>query len=398
MNDSLQQLFQSNPIAAIALCAGLFLVYTLIGLIPLSGLAWVVYFLLTLPMRRNERARLFIDLLELGLREGKTPEAVVIQMSASGDGALGSRFHRLAGRLREGLRLSQALEHVPRLVPPRVSAVLRAGERLGDIQKVLPACRRQLTDGVSQVRGALNYVLLLAFVLTPASFVVPAMLRLKVIPAYQQVFAGLSANAQLPAFTRLIFGSNAYIILLQVLIVVFLWSCAIFYIGGPRLSDWLRRLAPAPVDWLLTRLPWRRNRLRRDFSSLLAVLLDSDVPEPEAVMIAGEAVANSDVSRRAALIRDALQKGTKLPEAIRLMDNSGEFRWRLANALQRGSGFVRALHGWHEALDAKAFQQEQAAAQITTTGLVLLNGFLVACVVIAVFIALIDLLNNAVLW
>jgi hypothetical protein len=73
-------------------------------------------------------------------------------------------------------------------------------------------------------------------------------------------------------------------------------------------------------------------------------------------------------------------------------------QWRLANALRRGAGFVRALTGWHEALDAKAFQLEQSAAQVTTTVLVLINGLIVASFMIAVFLVLITLINTAALW
>ena len=63
-----------------------------------------------------------------------------------------------------------------------------------------------------------------------------------------------------------------------------------------------------------------------------------------------------------------------------------------------GRGFLSALNGWHEALDAKAFQQEQAAAQLTTTALVLFNGFIVACVVIGLFLPLVALIGAATLW
>ena len=73
-------------------------------------------------------------------------------------------------------------------------------------------------------------------------------------------------------------------------------------------------------------------------------------------------------------------------------------QWRLSNALRRGSGFVRALTGWHEALDAKAFQLEQAAAQLTTTVLVLINGVIVASILIAVFLVLISIINQTSLW
>ena len=80
------------------------------------------------------------------------------------------------------------------------------------------------------------------------------------------------------------------------------------------------------------------------------------------------------------------------------MDRAPEFHWRISNALERGAGFLRALAGWHEALDAKAFQLEQSAAQVTTTGLVLLNGTIVACIILAIFLCLIQLINQATLW
>jgi type II secretory pathway component PulF len=131
---------------------------------------------------------------------------------------------------------------------------------------------------------------------------------------------------------------------------------------------------------------------------MLALLLDSEVPEGEAVRLAGESTANRVMVRRASAVQQRLRDGVKLPEAIRAMDSSRELQWRLSNALQRGTGFVRALAGWHDALDAKAFQLEQASAQVMTTGLVLLNGAIVACIVIAVFLCLINVINEAILW
>jgi type II secretory pathway component PulF len=180
--------------------------------------------------------------------------------------------------------------------------------------------------------------------------------------------------------------------------LVLLWLVTLAYLGGPRLHGWLDRGFPGASDWFLARLPWRRKRLQRDFSSMLAAMLDSEVPETEAVRLAGDATANAAFRRRADRICAELQNGLKLPEAIRLMDHSGELRWRLANALRARGGFLRALTGWLEALDAKAFQQEQAAAQLATTGLVLFNGLLVAGFVIAVFLVLIQILNEAILW
>jgi len=46
---------------------------------------------------------------------------------------------------------------------------------------------------------------------------------------------------------------------------------------------------------------------------------------------------------------------------------------------------LKALHGWHESLDAKAFQQEEATAHVVTSGLVIMNGLAVGLIVTAMF-------------
>jgi type II secretory pathway component PulF len=218
------------------------------------------------------------------------------------------------------------------------------------------------------------------------------------MPKFAEVFAGMLDGQSLPAFTRLVFGGSTITTAIQLGIVGVIFLVTLAYIGGPRLHGWIHRAFPSAQDWLLFRLPWRHKRLQRDFSAMLAVLLDAEVPEVEAVSFAARSTANLAVIRRGQKVRALLQEGVKLPEAIRALDNSHELQWRLSNALRRGSGFVRALTGWHEALDAKAFQLEQAAAQLVTTGLVLVNGLIVASFMIAVFLVIITLINTAALW
>jgi type II secretory pathway component PulF len=194
------------------------------------------------------------------------------------------------------------------------------------------------------------------------------------------------------------FATNSLFTLLQVGMVLLFLLVALAYVGGPRLHGWLAQILPGPADWLLCRLPWRRKRLQRDFSAMLAVLLDAHVPEMEAVRLAGDATANLILRRRVEKVAAQLAAGVQLPEALRLMDDSGELRWRLANALHRRGGFLSALAGWHESLAAKAFQLEQAAAHLSTTAFVLVNGLVVACIFIGIFLVLIDLINRGTLW
>src|SRR5690349_19482379 len=106
--------------------------YLLFGLLPFIAGLYLAYFLLTLPLRRDERARLFLHLLELGLGAGRSPGHGIADIAASRDRALGARFHLMAAHIEQGLRLDEALAQVPRLLPPQICAMLRTGQRIGD--------------------------------------------------------------------------------------------------------------------------------------------------------------------------------------------------------------------------------------------------------------------------
>ena len=401
MQNTIEQILGASPPAGIGILALGFVLFVLLGLLPFIGLLYLVYYLLTLPLRRNERVRIFLDLLELGLRRGRTPEAAIAEAGESHDQSLGRRFLLAARLLKEGLRLSQAVSQVSRLLPPQIVAMLAAGERIGDVSLVLPACRLLLRDSLSQVRGAINYLLILSFISSPVMIAIPLVLRYKVLPSFRAVFEGMGEGMPLPAFTRLVFAGDWLFLWVQIAVFAFIWLLTLVYLGGPRLRETLEGALMGQTLWLdriAFRLPWRRKRLQRDFSMMLAALLEAAVPESEAVRLAGEATANGVMRRRAGEVCARLAAGVKLPDALRSIDEAGELHWRLTNALWRRHGFVRVLAGWHEALDARAFQQEQSAAQILTTVVVLINGALVSCILIAMFLPFIQLINTASLW
>ena len=367
------------------------LLLLVVWLVVIGGLLFLIHFLLTLPMRRAERARLFLELVETALNRGQPIEEAIVSVSQSREKTFGVRFHALAIWLKDGLRFNEALAKVPRLLPPQVLAMLKVGQQIGDVRKVLPACRQLLKDAVSQTRGAINYVVILVFVITPAGFLIFSHMMINVMHKFLEVSAGMEGGQ--PTWIEFLFAHRVAMVLMQIVLLLVMWVTAFIYIGGPRLVSWLPVLER--IDY---RLPWRRKRMQRDFSTMLALLLDSGVPEPEAVKLAADCTANKNFQRRSSYVVDCLKQGMKLTEAIQVMDKAGEFHWRLTNASHAHAGFLQSLAGWHESLDAKAFQQEQAAAHGITTALVLLNGLFVGVVVISVFLFLISLINAGVLW
>lgn len=367
--------------------------YTVLVLVPGGALAVLLHYLLSLPMRRRDRALFFLDLLETVLQRGQPVEPAILSAAENHDRSIGVSFFLLAARVEGGARLGEALDRVPRFLPPQVNAVLRAGEKLGDLKKVLPACREVLRVAPDTVRSTLHYMVAILLLFAPVACWIISLVTVFVIPRFKEVAAGM--NVQLWPLTTFVFGNTFWIVGYEAALFCVLVAVTMIYIGGPGFVRWFQFRRFPVVDWLAWRVPWKRKKLLRTFSAMLAVLLDGGVPEAEAVRLAGDCTANEICRRRVRRVSAALERGVRLNEAVGAFDDSGEFRWRLSNAIHAPGGFLKALRGWHEALDAKAFQQEEATTHAAASGLVIVNGVLVGLIATAMFGVLIAMVKAA---
>src|ERR1017187_1206294 len=241
-------------------------------------------FFIVAPARRREAAHAFLDLLEMGLAQGRSPENTVVEVAATGDKTLGKDFQRLAQRIRDGASLGLALESTPRALPEPVAAMLQAGERLGVIRKGLPACRDTLSAGPSRAMGAFNYLPVFSPLLPLLA--VTLFLCIVIIPKFQEIFYDLLGDSPLPIATQLVIVYTKPLLELGVLAV--LLGILLLLLGRARRrwpSAYSRTIKVFCDQWLF-RLPWRHKRMQRDFSAMLAILLDAGVPESEEPLIA----------------------------------------------------------------------------------------------------------------
>jgi len=201
-----------------------------------------------------------------------------------------------------------------------------------------------------------------------------------VLPKFNAIFNEmLGPDEALPDFTLMVLKISETIknIAAQLFIGTLL-LVGVFYENIKRCQEWL---------------PWCRKRLQRDYSRMLALLLDSGVPEEKAVSLAAQGTSSRVFKERARKVIAGLQSGMGLTEAIKLMDGSKEFQWRLTNALQTEGNFVDALSGWHQSLSAQADRQCQTLATLMEAAMVLFLGLIVGSVMIAVFLPLIKLME-----
>jgi len=355
-------------------------------LVPAGAVAAAIYYVNSRPLRRQEGARFLLDLIESALQQGRPIEHHILSLAGSRDGSTGMPFHLLAVELEKGRGLIAALEKVPELLPPQVLAMLKVGATLGDFRRVLPACRHLLHDGTSQTRALINYQVALGLILNPIIVLLLPILFTALVPNFKAI---ASANQAEPAgLFNLLQTSFPLLFLIQMALLLACYAFAVFLLGGTRFVSWLQARVPALPDWgdwLFLRVPWRRKRLQRDFSAMLGLLLDAGVPEERALRLAAFSTANRVFIRRAEKAAERLRQGAKMTDAVQLLDDSGEFRWRLVNGAHGARGFFSALEGWQASLDAKAFQLEQAAAHVISTSLVLINAVTVALVASGVF-------------
>jgi type II secretory pathway component PulF len=367
--------------------------YAVFILLPGGAFSVLIHYLLSLPMRRRDRALFFLDLVETVLQRGQPVEQAILAAAENRDRAIGVRFYMVAAHIEGGARLGEALEKVPRFLPPQITAILRAGEKLGDLKRVLPACREVLRVAPDTVRSTMHYMMAILLLFAPVACWIICLLSVLVIPKFKEVAAG--SSAPLWPLTRFVFENTFWLVAFEVVVFLALLSVAVIYIGGPGLVRWFQFRSVPIVDWITWRVPWKQKKLQRTFSAMLAVLLDGGVPEAEAVRLAGDSTANEICRRRARRVIAALEKGIKLDDAVRVFDDSGEFHWRLTNATHAHGGFLNALRGWHESLDAKAFQQEEAATHAVASGLVIMNGVVVGLIATAMFGILIAMMRAA---
>ena len=369
--------------------------YAVFILLPGGTFSVLIHVLLSLPMRRRDRALFFLDLVETVLQRGQPVEQAILTAAENHDRAIGVPFFLVAAHIEGGDRLGGALEKVPRFLPPQITAILRTGEKLGNLKKVLPACREVLRIAPDTVRSTTHYMVAILLLFAPVACCLITLLSVFVVPKFREVAAG--TNVRVWPFTQFVFVLNDFHVLVgfEILLFFALLSVAVIYIGGPGFVRWFQFRSVPVVDWITWRIPWKQKKLQRTFSAMLAVLLDGGVPEAEAVRLAGDCTANEICRRRARRVIVALEKGVKLDEAVRGFDDSGEFHWRFTNATHAHGGFLKALRGWHKALDAKAFQQEETATHAITSGLVIMNGVVVALIATAMFGILIAMLKAA---
>jgi type II secretory pathway component PulF len=254
----------------------------------------------------------------------------------------------LAADLRAGRTLPEALERQGDNVPPYYAGLVTAGVRTGRVAEVLTTLSiyaRSMANLRSILIGAFFYpCVVLGFALLVIGFMFGF-----VVPQFSQTYRDF--NMRLPALTEAVFAVGRHpigfvVIPLLVILAVALLTWFILRQTESGRLFYARALYSLPVFGTLI----RSARLCA-FTELLSILVDHEIPLPEAFALAGQATSDPVMAGACREIHHGLSAGLPLgivlrgqgliPEWVAWMAGLGEQRGGLGLSLHQISEMYR---------------------------------------------------------
>jgi general secretion pathway protein F len=270
------------------------------------------------------------------VRAGVPLERGLLDAGSDIRGRLGRITSVLGRRMSQGESLAEALDGEKQAIPPLYRAVVEAGTRAGRLTVALEGLARYVR-GYSEARTAIGLALWYPLIVLSLAYGLFIGFVSVVVPRFVTAFEslGLAVIAPLRWLERL--GESAQYwwpvgpVLLVVLLLAWVRSgtAAGFH---TRFWNWLRFF------------PWMGSLLAdyeaANFSELLALLLQHQVPYPSALVLAAESSGSPRLVLGASRLAEALRLGKSAATALENGDGAAflpMLRWTLATGQTQGS-------------------------------------------------------------
>lgn len=221
-------------------------------------------------------------------------------------------------RVKSGEELSEAFAHFGDMFPALYASTLKAGERTGELEKVIRRFIRYL-QLVLEVRKRVVSALVYPAVLVGLSIAMLVVLAIFVMPNFSKFYADL--GAELPKITQITLGVSGWLrenilwVVVALAIAVYLFRQWLQTSRGRELFDSFRLRIPiiGTIFHLFS---------LSEFCSSLGTLVAGGLPLVAAFEIAVQAVSNRHVRKRIEPAIDEVQQGQTFHGAL---DHSGVF-------------------------------------------------------------------------
>ena len=299
-------------------------------LITSIGVGFAAYYVLSAPFRRIDCANLVVELNELAVATGSNPEDLFKQLGGRGLRGVphARKFTHLNALMRSGQSFIESLRVFHSLLPGEVFGTMELARNERGSQLLAKLSRAHLEDGVSRAQNSFKLFSASLLILIPTTLMMSSGVLVLILPKFKDVLYDMMG--ELPEITVLLMSwyETGIARVIPVLLIMFVAFLTVTHLLGLSAShdtgSFLNRLF-SRLAWLL---PWRRNRIKRNFIWIFCELLDNGVAEEEAIEAAAAATKNSVVRGRAAKAANDLRNGQPLAKALRRFDRRADLAWR----------------------------------------------------------------------
>lgn len=295
----------------------------------------------------------------------------------------------LASRIEEGFSFTEALKEFPQSFDRLFISLVSAGEKAGDMAGVLDRTASYL-ERKSKIQQDITGALIYPAVLLSLAFIIVSLMLIFVVPSVVDQFANL--NQELPLITRWLIGLSDFISgpalwILLILVLSLLFSFRFF--GVEKLFT--------IVDKYLLKIPVLKGFLINSnlarFTTSLSILRNNDIPIVQALDISTATISNSHLRSNLEKSLSRVSEGISLaqclssvpqiPPMVTQLVASGERSGELENMLSKAADF----------LDMEFQQSTKIAMNLLEPMVVVIMGTIVASIVVAVLLPLIQMNN-----
>ena len=304
-------------------------------------------------------------------------------------GSFKNQILTLSSRIEEGFSFTEALEEFPQSFDRLYISLISAGETSGDMSGILEKTASYLERRSKIQQDILGALIYPAVLMILASLIV-GLLLIFVVPNVINQFDTL--NQELPLLTRALisfseFLSGPALWLLSVTLIIILISLRFVSLKKIRFvfAQYSLKL-PVVKKFLI-------NANLSRFTSSLSILRNSNVPIMQALDISVSTISNRYLQEKMSKALNKVSEGDSLAKSLKNVSEIPLLVVQMIDSGERSGGLDEMLLKSAEYLDEEFQQSTKMAMNLLEPMVVVIMGVIVASIVVAILLPLIQMNN-----
>lgn len=298
----------------------------------------------------------------------------------------------LALSIEGGSTFSEGLAQHPKVFNRLYVNMVKAGE-LGGVLEVVLTRLAEFMEKAQKIKGKVIAAMFYPCAVLVVATAILMILMIKVIPSFKAVFEGMLEGRQLPAFTRLVLGISTMvkdnILMTLAIVAVFVVIFMLFKRTkfGRHVWDKFKLKMPV-IGPVISKVAISR------FTRTLGTLVSSGVPILQALTIVKETAGNVIVSNAVSSVHESVKEGETITAPL---EASGIFPPMVISMVDVGEQTGALPEMLLKIADNYDDEVDNAVAAMTSLLepiMIVFLAVIVGSIVIAMFMPLIDLMNN----